>query len=140
MGCRAHSHKRFFFFCYYIYIPTNIHPLLPSRSSTTSLPRHSNQTQKMHPVRRVFCVQVVLFHPPISTLQPDTRAHPIGGCTLVSGYIPSTRTPPTCPNRHIGGVSRFSTPPSSQTQKCVFIWGRVFMSGYIPSKTCLYIT
>jgi len=53
------------------------------------------------------------------TLQPDTRARPPMGRALVSGYIPSTRTPPTCPNRHVGGVSRFSTPPSSQTQKRV---------------------
>ena len=61
------------FFCYYIYIPTNIHPLLPSRSSSTSLPRHSNRTRKTRPVRRVFRVRVVLFHPPAPSSQTRER-------------------------------------------------------------------
>jgi hypothetical protein len=39
------------------------------------------------------------------------------GRVFVFGYMLSTRTPPTCPNRHVGGISRFSTPPTSQTRK-----------------------
>ena len=58
------------------------------------------------------------------------------GCVFMSGYIPSTRTPPTCLFGYVGGVSRFSTPPSSQRQKHVPKWD-VFLSlaTFLPLNT-----
>ena len=163
-------------------------PTLPSRSSTSSLPRRttpiapSSQTRKHVPLWDALSCLATFRLPEhhqraqIGTLVvsagsplPPTRHEHASqmGRVFVSGYIPS---------------SRFSTPPSSQTQKCALwgtfsclatfrlpehhlraqigtlvvsagspplpparhenasrlgtcfhVWGRVFMSGYVPS-------
>jgi len=80
MGTTAHPHKRFFFFVITLYIRTNTHPLLPSRSPTPSLPRHSNRTPPPHP----------------PTLQPDTKTRPHRARFSCSGGSP----PPHPPARH----------------------------------------
>ena len=120
MGCRAHPHKNGSFF----FVNTFIYLLTPTLSSPAVLPPPPPLTLQLN--------TVVLFQPH-PTLQPETRTRPIWGRVFISGCIPSTRTPPTCPNRHVGGVSRFSTPPSSQRRKRV-PFGDAFSSlGYIPS-------
>ena len=157
MGSRACPHKRFFFFVITLYIRTNTHPLLPSRSPTPSLPRHSNRTPPPHPpARHKNSSRLGMsFRVWLHSIYQNTTNVPYLGTLVVSACSPlppashenaspnGTRfrvwlhsfhqTLLTCPFGHVSSVRQVLHPSLQPDTKTRPISGRVFVSAYIPS-------